>query len=445
MVSVPGATAQLFRRRSRQIVAHGRKGKGRDTLSGPMSLNLPRQLPTACALVALVSVLPQEASAVARDTLLAVAERHYEADVLARGRDYRLVGYGLFILQTLVGLGVAWVLTRGPLDTWGEQARRAGAGRAWLGRLIVLGLLGLFLAGIRLPFSTARYLHAYAYDMRHDPWSAFIMDWLKGAALGWLQVVLVGMIVLGLFAKWPRAGWLWAGALIAVLAVGWVFLAPVAIDPLFNRFTPLEDPELEAQLMDLAEAGGVPVQGVLVADASRRTRAVNAYFTGIGKSRRIVLYDTLLERFPKDEVGVVVAHEIGHWSRNHIRQGLLLGLSATILGLALGFAILRRWVDGRWGGIHGTDDPALALPAYALLVTVMLVALVPANIVSRHMETESDRVALALTGNPEAVIRSQVRLGRENLADVVPPAWIELTLYTHPANARRIYMAEQAR
>lgn len=377
-----------------------------------------------------------------RAALQKVAETHYDADTLEKGRTFRTRGYVLFFIRLVLVLTVAWWLASGPLWSMNDAARHLAGGRTWLARAFVITALFWGFTVLRLPFVILGYLNARSFGLRHDPIPSFLLDLGKGLAIQWALLLVVGLLVLGLFSRFPRTWWAMAWAGIAALVVGYVMIAPVVIDPLFNRFTRLGDGDMEAELLAIARDGGVPAREVLVADASRRTKAANAYFTGLGDTRRIVLYDTLVEDFPREEVALVVAHEVGHWRHRHVQKGIALGLGALLLGLLVAHVVLGRWVDGEWGGIASRGDPALAVPAYALALTLMTIAIVPSNWVSRRMETEADRASLQLTGDPATFVNAEVRLGSRNLSHVVPPAWIEFTLYTHPSNARRIWMAE---
>src|SRR5262245_63912443 len=128
-----------------------------------------------------------------------------------------------------------------------------------------------------------------------------------------------------------------------------MIIAPIAIDPLFNRFHPLEDAVLRDRLLELASRGGVPAREILVADASRRTRAVNAYFTGLGRTRRIVLYDTLLSKFDADEIAIVLAHEVGHWKHHDVMKGVLWGTLGALVGLGIAWGVMSRAASGHPG------------------------------------------------------------------------------------------------
>ena len=193
-------------------------------------------------------------------------------------------------------------------------------------------------------------------ELRHDPWSSFLLDWLKAVGIGWILVVVVGLLVLGLFAALPRWWWAVTTLCTGLLIVGYILLAPLVIDPLFNQFRKLEDPALETRLLELCQKAGVPAREIWIADASRRTRAANAYITGLGTSRRIVLYDTLVENFDADEVALILAHEVGHWRRKHIPLGILFGLMGAALGFLVAHRVMGRLVAGNWRGLSGRGD-----------------------------------------------------------------------------------------
>jgi STE24 endopeptidase len=192
----------------------------------------------------------------------------------------------------------------------------------------------------------------------------------------------------------------------------------------------------------LAAKAGLPVDEVLEADASRRTTKANAYFTGLGRTKRIVLYDTLVKSAPPDEVRMVVAHEMGHWRHQHIWKGLALGAAAGFLGWGAAAWVLG-WAVGRQAfRLAGPSDLAgLALVALVLL-TLEAVTLPIQTAISRAFEREADRASLELTEDPAAFIRGEVTLARTNLADLTPPRPIVWLLYTHPPVLERIAAAE---
>jgi STE24 endopeptidase len=253
-----------------------------------------------------------------------------------------------------------------------------------------------------------------------------------GGALGLLSVQIVYALL-----RWsPDRWWLWAGG---ILALGIVLLAavvPVWLVPLFYRLTPLEDPALHARLLGLASQMGVQAAEVTVADFSRKGRTANAAVVGLGRTRRILVSDTLLREFPAEEVEVVLAHELGHHARRHVPKGLL--LQSVLVGAALWTAdrALRSGVAPL--GLAGPADPA-GLPFLALVVTALGLLATPVVAAwSRRLEREADRVALDVTGAPQAFVAAMERLGRLNLAERRPGRLRELLFATHPSLEARI-------
>lgn len=384
-------------------------------------------------------------TAATRAELEQVAAKHYDAELRARAERYHRPRYVLFFVQLVCVLGAASLLAwMNPAPVRALALRMSGE-HVWLARALLLAGVFLTLWLVRLPFVFYRFSHAREFGLRHDSWLAFAGDLAKGVGIQGLLVVVVGTLLLTLFAAAPRWWWVASAGVLAVVGLAYAALMPIVIDPLFNRFEKLEDPVLAERVLELAERGGVPAKEVWIADASRRSRAANAYFTGFGHTRRIVLYDTLVDKFTADETALVVAHEVGHWKHRHIQVGMGLGFVAAVLGLLLGQVVMGRWIDSPLSGLTGRGDPAVVFSAYALYLFLSVAALVPSNWISRLMETQADRAALELTGDPQTFIATEVRLGTQNLSDVLPPSWIEKTLFTHPANARRILMAERYR
>jgi Zn-dependent protease with chaperone function len=229
-------------------------------------------------------------------------------------------------------------------------------------------------------------------------------------------------------------GWwaLPAGAALALAVLLLSFVAPVVLEPLFNRFRPLEDETLAASLRRLSQSAGVPVREVLVADASRRTTKVNAYVSGIGRTRRVVVFDTLLEAADPGAVEVVVAHELGHRRDGHVAKLTLLGMAGAALAVALLWAVLGTRVA----------DPRTLPEALLLLLALELMALAPGAALSRRFERAADRCSLELTGQPAAFARAHLELARRNLSDLEPPRVVYLLLFSHPTAAERLAFGE---
>jgi STE24 endopeptidase len=365
---------------------------------------------------------------------------HFDPAFLERVRAFHDARYLLVALRWVAVLGAAGALALAAGPRWREAARARTGNRPWLARAAFVGIVLVVLGAVRLPISVVSFLHLRAFGLRHDALPSFLLDWGRSWILGLVIVLAVGLPLLALFARYPRS-WVPRGlGVVAVLVSLYALAAPVVIDPLFHRVEPLAEGPLRASVLELAERAGLPAAGVYVSDASRRSRAVNAYVTGYGPTRRIVLYDTLVEGFTEAEILTVVAHEIGHARDHHVPLGTALGVGGAGLALLLFEAVLGRLA--RRPRYEGRGDPLLVFPAYALWLALYLVALPVGNAVSRAFERSADRTALALTGDPDTFIANRVRIAEENLGDVDPPAAAYWILFTHPSTRERIAFAE---
>ena len=280
------------------------------------------------------------------------------------------------------------------------------------------------------------------FGLLHQPFRRWVWDAAKAAVIGAILGLLAALTVYGLLRVTPW-WWLWGAAIFLAGYALLALVAPIWLVPLFYRLTPLPDGALLARLLALARRVGVPVTGVFVVDQSRKSRTANAAVTGLGRTRRILLFDTLLDQFTAEEIEAVLAHELAHQLHGDIRRGLLVQ-GALTLGT---FWIADRalgWGAG-WLGLAGPADIA-GLPFFGLiLVLVSLAALPLANGWSRRVEWQADRFALETIPDPRAFIGSMERLATLNLAEREPHRLEEFFLYSHPAIARRIAHARQFR
>ncbi|GIF04546.1 M48 family metallopeptidase [Actinoplanes siamensis] len=366
----------------------------------------------------------------------------FPPEQVARARRFRAeLRPGTYAGMAL-GLMVALVLGLTPIGARLVELAGRPFGDHWLARAVLGGLL-VVLAGevLTLPFAAWRHTIVVRYGLSTQSWGGWGVDLLKSAAV---SVVLGGLALAGFFAVThvaPRWWWAFGAAGAAGLVVLLSFVLPVVVEPIFNRFTPMPDGPLRAELIALADRDGVPVRDVLVADASRRTRAVNAYVSGLGPTRRIVVYDTMLTEATPDEVVSVAAHELGHAKDGDVLTGTILGA----LGAAL--AVVAIHLLGSWTGLlrlAGVD--AIGEPrAIGLLLAVAAVAGLLAGpgqaFVSRRIEARADRHALDLTGDPATFEAMQRRLGSVNLSDPDPPTWEFLMFASHPSTVQRMAAA----
>ncbi|HEY1484469.1 MAG TPA: M48 family metallopeptidase [Micromonosporaceae bacterium] len=339
----------------------------------------------------------------------------------------------------VVGLIVALVLGLTPLGARIVTGVARPFGGGWIAQALVGGLVIVFIGSLlTLPFATWGHSVVHRYGLSTQSWGPWFVDVLKGYAV----TAVIGAIALfgfyGVVRLSPHWWWAWGGAGAAGLVVLMSFVFPVLVEPIFNHFTPMPPGPLRTELIALAARDGVPVKDVLVADASRRTKAVNAYVSGFGATRRIVVYDTLLTEATPAEVESVVAHELGHAKDNDVITGTVIGA----LGAAA--AVIAVYLLGSWTGLlrrAGVTD--IGEPrAIALLLAVAaiggLFATPLANLVSRHIEARADTHALRLTDDPSTFEAMQARLAQINISDVDPNPFEYVLFANHPSTVQRI-------
>jgi len=313
--------------------------------------------------------------------------------------------------------------------------------------LLVLGFSIIFggISGLlELPLSFySGYLLPHRFGQSNQDLKGWVIDQLKGAAIGAPIVLIVLELVylaLRLTGGW---WWLWTGAGMLVFTVLLSNLAPVLIMPLFNKYVPLgeEHADLAERLMMLAGRAGTRVRGVFKFDMSRRTKAANAALTGIGNTRRIILGDTLINEFSADEIESVLAHELGHQVHKDIP--ILVGFSTllTLGGLFLA-SLGLNWAV-RYFGFTGPSDIA-GMPALGVVLGAFGLATQPLNnAFSRWRERLADEYSLESTGNAGAFASAFARLANQNLGEVEPEKWVVFMFYDHPPLGERIRMAEK--
>ncbi len=371
-----------------------------------------------------------------------IALRYFAPEEIARGKSYMGGRYLLFGARSIVTLGFFLLFVITPASRSLRDLTTVWSGhRPWLALSLYAVCLLLLYRVVLLPVDLyGGYLREHAYSLSTQGIGGWFQDWGKKLLI---QVVflLPTVNLLYLFIRRDPFRWfLPATGCLGGLIILLTFLAPVLIDPLFHTFTPLKDADLKDRVLKLAARAGIAVEQVLEADASRRTVKANAYITGFGQTKRIVLYDTLLGRSSHEEVEVVLAHEIGHRMHHHIWKGVGLSVLALFLGLGIAASVLR-WGTARGLIFHPVDFAGLPLLALTLFA-LSLLTLPLQNAISRHFERQADFAALELSGNREAYVKVEVDLARSNLADITPPRWAVLLLYSHPPVLERIAIAE---
>jgi STE24 endopeptidase len=370
------------------------------------------------------------------------ALRDLPADAVARGRAFhsalRPGSYGSLALGLLATL----VLGLTPLGARLVEL----VGRPFGGHWVVQALLGgaalvAVVEVLTLPLATWRETVLRRYGLSTQTWTSWSVDLLKAYAVTAVLGAIAVVTFFGVARLAPRWWWAFVAAGAAGLTVLLSFVFPVLVEPIFNRFTPMPDGPLRQSLIAMADRDGVPVRDVLVADASRRTTALNAYVSGLGPTRRIVVYDTLLTEAPPEEVEAVVAHELGHAKDQDVLTGTLLGAFGAAAGV-IAIYLLGSWTGLlRRVGVDAVTDPRAMALLMALAAVAGLAAAPLQTLVSRRIEARADAHALALTNDPSTVESMERRLSTKNLADVDPPRLEYVMFASHPSVVERIAAA----
>ncbi|RJR21835.1 MAG: M48 family peptidase [Nitrospiraceae bacterium] len=292
---------------------------------------------------------------------------------------------------------------------------------------------------ISVPFSlysTFKIENKYGFNtMTFKLW---VTDTIKSLVI---STILMGLLIAaGLFIiqKSPDLWWLWVWCFFLVFGIFMMYISPYVIEPLFHKFTPVGDEKLEDGIRDLMEKVGIKVSRVFKIDASRRTKHTNAYFTGIGKVKRIVLYDTLIEKMDYDEIMSVLAHEAGHWKKKHILKSIIVTETIALIAIFVAYHVIQSdfLIE-----LFNIEESSL----FAKLVILGFIGSLVSfpfgpvfHYFSRKHENEADKYSFDLTGNPDSMISALVKLSKDNLSNLHPHPLYALFHYSHPPVLERI-------
>lgn len=372
-------------------------------------------------------------------------ETWFEAEALRRNRRFRAGGWAFGVAG--IATGIAWgaaVAVTGP--RWRPVVSRLVAGRS-LPAACVFGA-GLAMSGdvVRLPLGVVGYVWSRGHGLVTQPVGSWLADRGKASALGAGFATLLAAATTATMRRLPRTWWLATWGVVSAGALAVTLASPTVIEPLFQRTRALDDPDLEHDVHDVAADIGVPVRSVVVNDASRRTTGSNAYVSGLGPTRRVVLFDTLIRDFPRDQVRFVVAHELAHVARRHILRGSLISAAASLPALAtIGAAVAAVTGTGRLGARDADLTlRRLTVAAIGAGIVSSLAGRVGMR-VSRGFEREADWEALRVTKDPDAAIELHRGLVTRNLGVPDPPNWVQRLWGSHPTALERIGLALASR
>lgn len=366
------------------------------------------------------------------------AESYFSAEQLDRARDFRRPQLALYGATLVLQGGLLVLLVRRPPRRVLDRLPR----RPLLATAAGGAALALALDAVTLPVSAISRQRAIDVGLSTRSWPGWAQDVALSSAIGAALAGGGALLAVGVVRRLPRTWWLAASGGVVALGAGFVYATPVVLDPLFNRFEDLPPGRTRDDVLDLARRAGLEVDRVLVMDASKRTTAANAYVTGLGSTKRVVLYDTLVENFTRDEVRLVVAHEFAHVHHRDVPGGLLFLLLVAPAGM---FAVSRMTARLSPGPVGRTSGPEI-LPALALSLAVVTTSVTwVSNQLSRRVEARADTYALRLTDAPEAFLSFKQRLAVRNISDPDPPRAVRFLLGTHPSVLERLGAGEAYR
>jgi STE24 endopeptidase len=369
-------------------------------------------------------------------------ETSLDAERQQKAKEYARIRRRLLLVDLALGAAfiLAWLLSGGSL--WLRNQVVALTDQPLLAVALYAAVFGALYGLLDAPLSYySGFVLPHRYGLSTQSLRAWLWDQVKGAAIGGILGLALLEVMYTLLRASPDWWWLWTALVMLFFSAILSNLAPVLIMPLFYKFVPLDDADLAARLTRLSEQAGTRVRGVYRFDMSNKTVQANAAVVGLGNTRRIILGDTLLDRFTADEIETILAHELGHHVHGDMGKSILVGSALTLAGL---------WLAGQalsWGvaafGFAGLADVA-AMPLLALALGAFELVTMPLNNgYSRWRESLADRYALKTTRKSEAFASAMTRLANQNLSEADPERWVEVLLYSHPAISRRVAMAKE--
>jgi STE24 endopeptidase len=358
----------------------------------------------------------------------------------AKSDAYFEGGYWLLLWDFLVGLVVAWVFLGTGLSArmrdWAERVTRF----RWL-QTALYALQYIVIAGVlTLPWSAYEgYFREHRYGMSNQTLGAWLGDQAKGLAIALVLGTLAITAIYAVLRRAPRTWWLWGSLVLIGFAMFGAAIAPVYLEPVFNKFTPLPESPLKHEILSMARANGIPATDVYEFDASKQTKRMSAHVSGLFGTTRISMNDNLMNRGSNEEIEAVLAHEMGHYVLNHVYKGMLfIGviIVAAFAALRWAFDALQARYGARWG-IRGVGDVA-GLPLLLFLFSAVMFVLTPVtNTITRTMETEADNYGVNVARQPDGFAQAALHLSEYR--KMKPGPVEEFVFYDHPSGWNRIH------
>ena len=365
---------------------------------------------------------------------------------------YSRAGYTLYFVSYFLGVVFLLLILRLGVAAKFRDIAENVSDRRWIQAPVFAPLLLVTIGVLNLPLRIYWHSLSLRYEQSIQGWGSWLWDWAKGELLGMAFAAVLASILFAVMRFSPRRWWLYFWFPAVLILFGLIFITPLVIDPLFNKFEPLntQHPDLVASIDKLTQHAGVPIppERMFLMMASKKTNQINAYVTGLGASKRVVIWDTTIQKMSRDEALFIVGHELGHYVLGHVRQGFLLGATGLLFALYFLFRGLH-WALDRWAKdwrIYGQEDWASLAVLLVLLKVLLFVSSPAINGFSRIQEHRADVYGLevihGLVPNSEEVAAHAFQvLGELDLADPNPPAFIKFWLYSHPPLAERLVFA----
>jgi Zn-dependent protease with chaperone function len=369
------------------------------------------------------------------------ASAYFEPEQVERAEDYRDGQRWLLLAEIAISAGVLLALALGR-PRMARRGLEALARRPVLGAAAAGAAISLAVTLAQLPVSAIAHERSVDAGISTQGFGEWLWDSGRAAAISSALAAVGAALLIFLVRRLPRAWWPVAAAGVVAYAILFVVLAPILLAPIFNDFRRLEPGPARDEVLRLAERAGVEVGEVYSVDASRRSTTLNAYVSGLGPTKRVVVYDNLLAAVERPALRSVLAHELAHAENRDLWRGI------AFIALVAPVGMLFVYLGGTALARRGGADPAspAALPAYALAIAVASLVLgIAGNQLSRDVEAEADAFALRLTDDPGGLIDLQTRLAERNLSDPDPPGWARFLFGTHPTTLERIGAAEAYR
>ncbi|MBI4427497.1 MAG: M48 family metallopeptidase [Ignavibacteriales bacterium] len=369
-------------------------------------------------------------------------EPHQESQKESQAKRYSRIKISVRVAGTFLFFAVSFLVLLLGISSWLGGIATQVSNNPYVALLVFAALFGLgeIILGLPLSFFSGFYLE-HRFKLSNQTFWKWAWEGMKGIFVGIPLTVPLLLTFYFCLRNFAEYWWLPVGTILFFFSVVLARIAPILIFPLFYKFKPVEDASLKSRILHLCAKVGVNVEGIFVFDMSKNTKKANAAFTGIGKSKRIILGDTLVANFTDDEIESVFAHELGHYKLKHLWTMIAVGTVSTFLGLYVTANLYAASLP--WFAFSAVDELA-ALPLLTMWLGLYSLVTSPlSNMLSRAHERSADLYALRTTGNKDSFINAMRKLAKINLADTSPHPLIEFLFHSHPSIEKRIHAAER--